>query len=188
MGKGRAGNHERGGTLKKVDVSHAHGAGVRGSALGLHGVVPGRAGVLTASLPTQLRHLEKAPLSSCHQVLRRGPAAARREFSSTALIVFASGPQSRCLSVPRPCPGGTRQRRAHPGKACAKVCSAGCASRPSTRGVMVGGKGCLIFLYSFALSHEAPYPAGRQPGDSAPVRARRSPDTGTAPSTETPAP
>src|SRR6266849_636709 len=35
----------------------------------------------------------------------------------------------------------------------------------------------------FALSHDAPYPARRPPGDSAPGRARRSLDTETAPST-----
>ena len=36
MQKGREGNHERGGTPKKVDVPHASGTGVRGSAPGLH--------------------------------------------------------------------------------------------------------------------------------------------------------
>jgi hypothetical protein len=35
--KGNAGDHERGGTPKKVDVPHSPGVGIRDSAKGLHG-------------------------------------------------------------------------------------------------------------------------------------------------------
>jgi hypothetical protein len=112
MGKGRAGNHERGGTPKKVDVSHAPGLGSGAAPL-----------VSTEPSPAVRRYLrpacqhnsgawKKLPLAVVTRPCGAGlqpPAVGSLQQLSSCLH---QAPQPRCLSVPRPCPGVPRQRPA----------------------------------------------------------------------------